>query len=160
MVLLKLDWTQVAQCRMSSMPIVETLNVSEDVTFGLVRRIVFATMNQLGLNGTEETFHGGVIVGISLATHTRLDAMVGQQRLVFIAGILAATVRMMQQPGTRRRSAGLERHLERRSYQVSGRGRIHRPAHNSAREQVKHRCQEEPSLTGPHVGDIRHPLLC
>ena len=53
-------------------------------------------IDTLGLEGGEETLHGGIVVAVSSAAHADLDA-IGQELLVIGAGELATRVRMMQQ---------------------------------------------------------------
>ena len=55
-------------------------------------------MNQLRLEGTEERLRIGVIITIATSAHTRSNAILPEKLLIGIAGILSASIRMVDQP--------------------------------------------------------------
>ena len=65
----------------------------------------------------------------------------GEIRLVVLAGVGAATIRVVQEPGLG--TATLHRHLERLQREASIVDGADRPAHDEARKQIEHRRQIE-----------------
>ena len=81
---------------MATLPIIETHNVGKDVGLGFLARLVFLEMDVLTFEGAKETLHGSVVITVAGAAHANLDLLVDEKSLVCIAGILAATIRMMK----------------------------------------------------------------
>ena len=75
---------------MASEPIVKDFNVLKQIRFRRRFGLILASINQLYFQGAEETFGRSVIPTIAIAAHTRTHLVLGQQRLIIIAGILAA----------------------------------------------------------------------
>ena len=113
---------------MASIAVVENLNVFKNVSLSLHSRSIMTMMNQLGFQRAEETFHGGIVVTIALAAHTRLDLIFGQDIAIVLAGVLAAPIRVMQQ--VRFRLASIQRHSQGGQDQRSFQARRHGPADN------------------------------
>ena len=51
--------------------------------------------DQSGLDCLEKRLDGGVVIAVALATHRYLKAVLTQELLIIIGGILAAAIRMM-----------------------------------------------------------------
>jgi len=54
------------------------------------------------LQRPEEAFHGSIVVAATRATHRAFDAEIFQQALVGVAGVLAASIAVMQEPSPNR----------------------------------------------------------
>src|SRR5579863_5275777 len=78
-----------------------------------------------------------------------------QQLLIFLAGVLAAAVRVMQHGA--RRLAPLKRHPERVQHQPSFQPLAQRPSDHPARKQVQHNRQVQPALKRPQISDVADP---
>src|SRR5262249_46254355 len=89
--------TQVAQGRMSPLPIVEQLNVFEDCAACLGSGTPVVLINQFELEGGEKTFRHRVIPAVAFTTHAAQHAVRRQQLLILVTGVLAAAVGVMQQ---------------------------------------------------------------
>ena len=81
--------------------------------------------------------------------------MSGQQQLVPRRGILAAAIRVVQEPGQwipvrQRHGAGL-------LGQLHGQPVPHRPADHEARGEIEDHGEVEPARCGPHVGAVPDP---
>jgi len=114
---------------------------------------------EFGLERAEEAFHHGVVVTVALASHAGDDPLIVQQLLERAAGVLHASVAVMDQSVGGIRPPRLQRMLQclfdQFASHVIGRG----PADDAATEAVEHRRQIEPALTRLDVGDVRQPLL-
>ena len=82
---------------MSSLPVVEHLDVVEDPSACHVIGEELLVMGQLVFQGAEEAFDDCVVVGHGLATHTRLDAGRRQLGAIGTARVLAALVAVVNQ---------------------------------------------------------------
>ncbi len=88
---------------MPSLPIIEHLDVVEDVLSRFVSRGVVLMIDQLTLECAKETFHAGVIPAVTFATHAGNEAVLSQAALIARRGILTAAVRMVHEPRGRGR---------------------------------------------------------
>ncbi len=100
----------IAEGRVPSLPIIEHLNVFEDVLFGFVSRGVAPMIDQLTLQRPEETFDARVVPAIAFAAHAGAEAIGGKDALVARGRILTPTVRMVEEP--RRGGPVRQRHRE------------------------------------------------
>src|SRR5690242_16979273 len=89
--------TQVAEGRMSPLPIVEQLDVFEDFAAGLGSGTPAALINQFELEGGEKTLRHRIIPAVAFTAHATQHAVRRQQLLILVAGVLAAAIRVMQQ---------------------------------------------------------------
>ena len=85
---------------MTPIPVVENFDVFKNIQSGLISGGVVAVKGQLGFERTKETFHRCVVITIAFAAHgNRTDHLrLCQQKLVVIASVLAASIRVVQQP--------------------------------------------------------------
>ena len=81
---------------MPAFRIVEALNVIEHIGLSLVPRPVGLARRSFGLQRGEEALHRRIVPAIARTAHGTGDAMIGHQALELLAGILAATVGVMQ----------------------------------------------------------------
>lgn len=63
--------------------------------------MVPSAMHQFSLERGKEAFHDCIVIDVVRAAHADLDLMVGQPRLIVLAGRLAATVQVVEQIGSR-----------------------------------------------------------
>ena len=73
---------------MLTLPIVEHLDVFEDVLFGFVSGDIRSLVYQLTLERPEETFDARVVPAVAFATHTGDEAILRESPLVARGGIL------------------------------------------------------------------------
>jgi len=77
-------------------PVVEGFNVIEHIGPSLVTRGVPPPMNPLVFQVVEETLGDRVVPAVALAAHRTLHAVCNQLVLERLAGVLAASVAVMQ----------------------------------------------------------------
>jgi hypothetical protein len=77
---------------MTSITVVENFNVFKNIQSGLISGGVVPIKDQLDFESSEKTFHRGVVKTITFAAHTTDHLILCQQSLIFIAGVLAASV--------------------------------------------------------------------
>src|SRR4030042_4877635 len=136
-------------------PIVEPLDVLEDLPPGLTPSPVAAMPHQLRLEGRKEALHRSIVPAVTLATHARTNPMSPQQALILSTGILHSTVGVMDQSPPR--PPVRNRHLEGLSCQRMIKLKAQPHPDDPARVQVHHRRQVQPSLLCPYVRDVRRP---
>lgn len=90
--------------------------------------------------------------GCGTAAH---DAESVERRLVVVARVVRATIRVMHE--ARVRLAAADSGGERFEYERAIDALAHREAHHAAREQVDDRREVQPPLGRPDVRDLRHP---
>src|SRR5690606_13621217 len=110
-----------------------------------------------GFERREEALHRGIVPDVTRSAHRTGDAVVGHQALELLAGILAALVRMMKQAVGL--AAAPDRHDEGVGDELSCHLGLHRPADDTAGEQVDDGGNVEPTFGGPDVGEVSDPLL-
>src|SRR5450631_990671 len=142
---------------MAAHRVVETFNVVEDICARfLARSIARPGIDALLLEACEEAFHSGVVPTVSLATHAALDPVMAEQSLEVFRRILAPLIRVMHQllgP-----TAAPQRHGERIHHELRRHLRTHRPAHDTAREQVQDHRYVEPAFSGIDIGKVGNPF--
>ena len=79
----------VAEGGVTSQPIVEHLDVFEDVLCGLFARPVPAMIHEFALQGAEEALDTGIVSTSAGGAHAGGDAVGGEQLMVSRGGILA-----------------------------------------------------------------------
>ena len=137
---------------MKALAIVEALDIREQVAFGLVVGGVGPVMHQLGLQRVKEALHRRVVQRIGPPAHGRRDACCFQGCLVVAAGLLDATVGMLDQ--ARARPLTLDGHHERRCRQLGVEMITQAPADDLAGVQVQDGRHVEPALAGCDVGQV------
>lgn len=95
---------------MLTLPIVEHLDVFEDVLLGFIPGDILSLVYQLTLERPEETFDARVVPAVAFTAHARDKTILRESALVAHRGILTTTVRMVDEP--RRRSAVHHGHQE------------------------------------------------
>lgn len=136
---------------MSSLPIVEEVEVLEQLGARRGSRRPGGVVDELDLQRREEALGDGTVRAIAPAAHAADDPVLCQDLLVVAAGVLTPTIRMMQQaPGC---APTRQRHAE----GVEGEGirdaLAHRPGHREARVEIEDHRQIEPALPRRNVRD-------
>src|SRR3954463_10499558 len=81
--------------------IVEPIDVAANGLVCLLAGVEDGPPDELGFQGLEERLHHGVVIAIPLAGHRDQDAVLLELGLIVDRAILAAAIRMMDQPGCR-----------------------------------------------------------
>ena len=68
----------VAECGVPAQPIVEHLDVLEDILFGVVPRSILAMVDELTLERAEEAFGTGVVSAMAPARQADRNAVAGK----------------------------------------------------------------------------------
>ena len=76
--------------------IIEALDVIEHVRFGLVSRAVRLVHRPFGLERGEEALHRGIVPDVVGPAHATDDAVVGQEPLEGLTGVLATPIGVVQ----------------------------------------------------------------
>lgn len=98
---------------MQPLAVMEALDVAKDLGPRLLARGKGLVMGELLLQGTEEAFHGRVVVGNAFAAHARREPRFLQLLLIGFAGVLRALVAVVD--GAFGRRATPQGHGERRA---------------------------------------------
>ena len=98
-ILFKLIRTHIAKVWVKAFAVIEHGNIFQYVLLCLVSCLVVSPLNTFLFQTAEETFNNSIIPAITLATHATQYSNDLEQSPERLAGILAATVRMMNQPG-------------------------------------------------------------
>src|SRR5438270_6043858 len=94
---------------MSPLPVVEQLDVFEQLVACLSSGTPPARIDQFDFEGGEKAFRHRVVPAVAFTAHAAVDAVYRQQLLILVAGVLAAAIRVMQQ--TLRRLTVSQGHL-------------------------------------------------
>lgn len=136
--------------------IVEPFHVIEHIGPRLVPRGVVFSARPFSLQRGEEALHGGVVPAVAAPAHAADNAVVAQQALEVLAGVLAALVRVVQQlVGL---AAPPQRHQQGVADQLRRHRAAHRPADDAPRVQIQHCRHEEPAFCRPEIGEVGHPF--
>ena len=141
---------------MSPPKIIEALDVIKHVRFGLVARAVRFRRGAFGLERGEEALHRGIVPAVAGSTHATGHAVVGQEPLEGLTGVLAPPIGVMQHG--LRFTAPPDRHHKGIGDELRGHRRLHGPADDPAREQIHHRRDVEPAFGGPEIGEVGDPF--
>src|SRR5262249_43097208 len=94
-------WTQIVEGGMPRATVVKDFYVVEDFAAGLGARAPSGLVDQFNLECGEEALGHCVVPAIGSAAHAAQQRMPREQLLVFAAGVLAATIRMVKQSALR-----------------------------------------------------------
>ena len=119
----ELHRTEIAQRGVPPLGVVEALDVIKHVGLGLSARAVGRARRAFGLQRGEEALHRRIVPDIARPAHTAGDAVVGQEPLERLTGILAPPIRVMQD------GLGLPPPLDRHHERIGDELRRHRRAH-------------------------------
>ena len=82
---------------MSPAPVVEGLDVVEEIGPCLFSGLVHTVVHPFALQRAEEAFHGCIVIPGTDTVHAHLDAMVLQQRLIGAIRVLATLIGVVDQ---------------------------------------------------------------
>jgi hypothetical protein len=116
-----------------------------------------AITGPFALQAAEEALNRGIVPAVSLATHAADHAVLFQQFLVVMAGVLAAAIGMMNQ--TRRWFSQVDRHYQGPDHQRLFHAPIDRPTDHAAGIKIDDDGQIDPALLSPQISDVRTPSL-
>src|SRR6185503_3016588 len=94
----ELSWACEVEGGMAPEGIVEPIDVAANGQVGFVAGVEDSPPDELGFQGLEERLDHGVVVAIPLAGHRDQDAVLLELGLIIDRAILAAAIRMMDQP--------------------------------------------------------------
>ena len=137
--------------------IVEPVDVAGDGLVGFPAGVEDRPPDKLGFEGLEERFDHRVVVAVSLAGHRDQDAMLAELGLIIDRTVLAATIRVMDQPGGR--TAHGKGFAQGGKSQIAVQPVAGGPADDPAGEQVDDDGKVQPAFAGPDIGDVGAPLL-
>ncbi len=152
----ELHRTEIPQRGVPPPGIVEALDVIEHVGFCLVSCVIQRTRGPLGLQRGEEAFHRRVVPAVAGATHATSQALVRQEPLERLAGVLAASIRVM------RHRFGLasppDGHDQRIGNQLSRHRHLYRPPDDPSGEEINNCSDVEPPFGRPDIREVGHPF--
>jgi len=112
-------------------------------------------VDRLALQTSKETLSNSVVVAIAFAAHAADDAMASQGSLTIARGVLAATIRIVQE--TYSRLTMTKSHLKDVQRQLPGHPGGGRPADHLPVEKIPQHSQVEPPFICVDVRDIADP---
>ncbi len=136
-------------------PIREHFDVLKDVLCRFGPCAVLTMLDALALQCAEETLDTGIVPTVPPTRHAAGHTVCREQLRVCHGGILAAPIRVVQQPGFG--GAMADRHCQRLLRKITGEPSPQRPADHGAGVEVEDHRQIEPALRGPDVGDVPGP---
>lgn len=86
---------------MKATSVVKAFDIVEKLQTSLLDGGGLLVRKALGFERGHEAFHQGVVVAIGLTTHSGSDADTSQEQAKWLAGILNASIRMVQEPRIR-----------------------------------------------------------
>ena len=136
--------------------IVEALDVIEHVGLGLGSCAVHLRGRAFGLQRGEEALHHRIVPDVARPAHATGDAVVRQEPLERLTGVLAPSIGVMQHGVGR--APPPDRHHQRIGDQLRGHRCTHRPPDHPSREEIDDRGDIEPAFGGPEIGEVGHPF--
>lgn len=139
----------VTKRRMQPTPVVKHLDVLEGRGRHLFMRAPAPAMHLLVLEAVEPTLGRRIVPAVTTARHRAGHAVFNELVLKVFAGVLAASVGVVQHT---RRGLSPEPCHRQRVRRCQPHARFERPAHHLAVEQVEHDGQVQPAFVRPQVG--------
>ena len=96
--LLEVHGAEIPQGRVTARRIVEALDIVEHIGPCLIPRPVGFSRDAFGFQRREEAFHRSIVPAVAGPAHRAGDAIVRQQQLEVLAGILGGFNRSLQHP--------------------------------------------------------------
>ena len=133
---LELLWRAIVDRRVQTLPIVDLLDELADASLGIGKVSIAGCVDLFGLEGFHEALSHGVVVGIGDPAHGWNDARDLEPLDVIAAGVLDASIGVMDEAARDHRPA-LEGHLQCIQSQACLQMVGHCPANHLAREGVE-----------------------
>jgi len=111
------------------------------------------------LQRAEQRLRAGVVPAVSFAAHRGRDRILFEHFVEVVAGVLAAAIAMEDQLVVLIGTALEPGHLQCVDDQAAPPIGLHRPAHNTATEQIDHYSKKQPAFVGRNVRDVAGPRL-
>ena len=137
--------------------IVKVIDVVRDLDAGQFGCQIRVIEGHVAFEGAEERFRHGIVPTISPSAHAANDPIGFQRGLVFVAGIGAPSVRVVEE--AKGESATLDGGLQCRQGQLRVIAAALGIAHHPTREEIQDHREIEPAHLRPNVGDITDPAL-
>lgn len=135
--------------------VVPDFDIVKDIGSGLCSGSVSQVLHSFTFQSREKTLYNSIVPAISFSAHTAADARFFDHLLVFFARILTAPIRVMQDLSGQHSSSS--RQQEGIGHGSGVRPLPHRPADQSAEEQIENDRQVQLAFTVPDVGQIHRP---
>ena len=132
---------------MKTLGVVIHRHIFPDIGNGCLPGSIQTVTGPFPFQAAEEPFYRCIVPAVTLAAHTADHPMLLQQGLVGMTRILAATIRMMNQP--RWWFSEIDCHHQGTDHQRFLHASIHGPAHYPARIQINYHRQVDPALLRP-----------
>ena len=116
-----------------------------------------APPDAFGLEGLEERLDHGVVEAVCLARHRNRDAVLSQLSLGLDGAVLAATVRVGNEPGGWAPHGDGPAQGQQRQFLMKPVGGG--PTDDAPGKEVNDDGKLEPALAGPDIGDVGDPFL-
>src|SRR5271154_6438243 len=140
---LEVHWRQVTESRVTASSVIEDFDVFEDLATSLRPRTPLSLVSELALEGGEEALGHRVVPAVSPPTHAALDRVLCEQLPILTAGVLAATIRMMQESSSG--PALRKRHVQSVQRELTFQPFVEFPADYPARVKVHNHRQVQPA---------------
>lgn len=135
--------------------IIKDFNVFEAGSLHFSMGSVTQAMVPLIFKTVKPAFGRGVVPAITFATHRAGHAIFLERVLKGMAGVLAASVRMMHD--ARFWSTAKPGHPQSIRHNIGRHARLERPADHFPVEQIQNNGKVQPAFVGPQVRDVRRP---
>src|SRR6185369_3471152 len=155
----KICRAHVAQRRVKPLTIVKHFNELKHGGSSQLPGWKTLQVGKFGPQGAKEALHHGIVVGISLATHADLDAMLLQECQIVIGCVLTTAVGMVNQRWWVGDVPSGQGHPQSLHDQSLVSVNAHRPADNPAGIAIQQGGQIQPALLGPNSDDVCDPFL-
>jgi len=77
--------------------VVEGFEVAEDAGASLLAGEVLVSLHLLGFEGSEKTFHGGIIIAVAFSAHAWDEVVFVEGISIIETGVLAASIGMVNE---------------------------------------------------------------
>src|SRR5260221_10820558 len=155
--LLEGDGGEVAECRVSTLGVVEAFDEVERRPFGFGPVDEASAIEQLTFKGGEEALAHGVVVAVTHRTHRRTDAGVAAMATEFRRGVLTPLIGVMNDAASW--PSPLDSHVQRFEHDLGVQPRTHRPANDLPAPDVQDDGQKVEAGNGRQIRDVGDPEL-
>jgi hypothetical protein len=154
-ILLILTGSYISQRRMAALTIIKYFNVVKNVSPSFSACSIFETIYPFRLQGVEEALHWSIVPTVALTAHTANKVVSLEFVLIVFTGILAASVRVMDDP------IGLwiiaDSHRQSIQCEFTFHSVAHGPTHDTTWSKIHDGRKVKPSFGSENIGDISQP---
>src|SRR5262245_30989650 len=130
---------------MQPVRVVKALDVIMDRGRGDRARWPEGVRDEFDLEGTKETFDGGIVPTVAASTHAADHPVPSEQALIRVAGVLASAIGVMQ---LRRALPAADGQVPRRNDDLGLECRADGPPYHAPRPEIEQHREIEPALGG------------